>query len=84
MNFDKAVEYVNNNKEMSESMSSEDVLFLYGLYKQSIVGDNDKECPSIFNYRERKKWEAWYENKGIKKEVAKKLYCRTVEKLKLS
>lgn len=79
--FKDCVKYVNNNKQLSENVTDEDALELYGMYKQSTLGDNTLECPGVFSYVSRKKWESWYGYKGIKKHVAKKLYCKKVQSL---
>ncbi|KAF5928714.1 hypothetical protein HPG69_008502 [Diceros bicornis minor] len=37
----------------------EELKDLYGLYKQSIIGDIDIECPAMLDLKGKAKWEAW-------------------------
>lgn len=62
-------------------VSDEDKLFLYGLYKQATVGDNTGPQPSILNFRAYKKWESWYERKGLNPEYAKRMYVNRVNEI---
>ncbi|XP_004278699.1 acyl-CoA-binding domain-containing protein 7 [Orcinus orca] len=39
----------------------------YELYKQSVIGDVDTECPGLLNLKGKAKWEAWNLNKGLSK-----------------
>jgi acyl-CoA-binding protein len=76
--FNDAVERV---LQMTKEPSNEDKLKLYGLFKQSTVGDINIECPSIFNMTGRAKWAAWNEHKGKTMEQAKTKYISVVNKL---
>ena len=54
-------------------------LKLYGLYKQSTIGDCNTKCPGIFGgVRERYKWDAWNERKGMSKDDAMQEYIKLV------
>jgi diazepam-binding inhibitor (GABA receptor modulating acyl-CoA-binding protein) len=75
--FTDAVENIKKIKTITD----EDKLKLYGLYKQAQVGDVNIECPSWFNMTARAKWTAWNELKGMKREDAEKLYIKLVDKL---
>ena len=68
-------------KYLNKRPSNDDLLFLYGLYKQGSLGDINIGCPLI-NLKERAKWTAWNNNKGIDKTKAKNMYIEFVEKLK--
>ena len=78
MNFEECVSKINERKDDVQKMSETDVLKLYGLYKQSTVGDINIDCPSVFNFKETKKWYAWDNFKGLDKKIAKQLYCDMV------
>jgi len=78
-NFKESVNYINTNYK---DIGHTDLLELYGLYKQATEGDNDTECPTFFNMKARKKWEAWDERKGLTKDTAKKWYCSCVNRLR--
>ena len=60
-------------------LTQEQMLTLYGLYKQATVGDCTLPEPSLLDYKAKAKWAAWNERKGLTKEVAKKVYVACVE-----
>jgi acyl-CoA-binding protein len=45
-------------------VSWDDMLEMYGLFKQAKVGDNTTAKPGILDPKGRKKWEAWTSKKG--------------------
>ena len=64
-----------------ENISNEDKLYLYSNYKQSLLGDNSYEKPSIFNRIEMEKWKAWNSVLGQSKEESMKNYINKVKYL---
>ena len=68
-------------KKSGKSYDNDTLLKLYGYFKQSTVGDCDIESPSFFKLKEKAKWEAWNEHKGMKKSHAMKKYIKLVEEL---
>ncbi|CAJ2647005.1 acyl-CoA-binding protein [Trifolium pratense] len=68
-------------KTLKESPSNEDLLILYGLYKQSTVGPVDTSRPGMFNMRERAKWDAWKAVEAKSKEEAMSDYITKVKQL---
>lgn len=75
--FDSAAERIKpvtgpNNDEMLE---------LYGLFKQATVGDNNTPKPGMLDLKGKKKWDAWNSRKGMSTEDAMKAYIEIVEKL---
>ncbi|XP_010478598.1 PREDICTED: acyl-CoA-binding protein [Camelina sativa] len=46
-------------KKLTTLPSNEDLLILYGLYKQATVGPVDTSRPGMFSMKERAKWDAW-------------------------
>lgn len=68
-------------KYLDYKPTDEYLLLLYGLYKQALNGDCDKEKPWIWQIEESKKWEAWKSRSGIKRQVAMKEYIFLVQKL---
>ena len=59
-----------------------DLLILYGLYKQSTIGNcNIKKPNGLFNIKEQKKWDAWNEIKDTSLDHAKELYIKKVKEL---
>jgi diazepam-binding inhibitor (GABA receptor modulating acyl-CoA-binding protein) len=77
-NFTEAAEAV---KTLSTKPKDEELLKLYGLYKQSTVGNITKEKPSWWNLQESRKWEAWKSYEGTLQEDAKKMYIENVSVL---
>lgn len=59
-----------------------ELLILYGLFKQSLLGDNTTVKPGIFDMKGRYKWDAWTKNKGMSKEEAQTKYIEHVAHLK--
>ncbi|KAK2427469.1 acyl-CoA binding protein [Trifolium repens] len=68
-------------KTLKESPSNEDLLILYGLYKQATVGPVDTSRPGIFNMRDRAKWDAWKAVEAKSKEEAMGDYITKVKQL---
>uniref|UniRef100_A0A8C3FAX2 ACB domain-containing protein n=2 Tax=Chrysemys picta bellii TaxID=8478 RepID=A0A8C3FAX2_CHRPI len=60
--FDSAAEDV---KKLKTRPSDDELKELYGLYKQSTVGDIDTECPGMLDLKAKAKWEAWNLKKGV-------------------
>ncbi|KAG0747878.1 hypothetical protein G6F57_001952 [Rhizopus arrhizus] len=70
-------------QKLSTKPSNDELLELYGLYKQAIVGDNETSKPT-FDIKGRYKWDAWTKLKGMSQEEAEQKYIEFVEKLKAS
>jgi acyl-CoA-binding protein len=68
-------------KNCGKTFDNDILLKLYGYYKQSCVGDCDIECPSFWQVKEKAKWDAWNQHKGMKKDHAMKRYIKLVSKL---
>ncbi|MGE5107201.1 MAG: acyl-CoA-binding protein [Sphingobacteriales bacterium] len=72
-----------DSKTLTEKPSTETLLQLYSLYKQSTEGDINIEPPSNpFDFVNKAKYEAWAELKGKSKETAMQGYIDLVKKLK--
>lgn len=78
MNFDQAAERV---KSLSQNPDDDEMLSLYGLYKQSTTGDVNTERPSFWNIVGKAKWDAWESNEGISKLEAETKYIALVKSL---
>ncbi|KAL9656835.1 hypothetical protein ABK040_004370 [Willaertia magna] len=68
-------------KSLKTQPSNEELLLLYSLYKQATVGDCNTSQPSMFNMKERAKWDAWKEKEGMSKEDAMEQYVQLVDEL---
>lgn len=63
--------------------SDEQLLELYGLYKQATIGDNDTTKPFFFDMKGVAKWEAWTRYYGMGNEEAMERYILVVNRLML-
>ncbi|XP_021563060.1 acyl-CoA-binding protein isoform X2 [Carlito syrichta] len=77
--FEKAAEEV---KHLKTKPADDEMLFIYGHYKQATVGDVNTDRPGMLDLKGKAKWDAWNELKGTAKEDAMKAYVNKVEELK--
>jgi len=77
--FQKAAEEV---KKFTKRPSDEEMLEIYGLYKQATTGDNTTSQPWAVQLEARAKWDSWTKYKGMSSEEAKRKYVELVNKLK--
>lgn len=68
-------------KNLNNDLDTEDLLRLYGLYKQANFGKNTNPKPSIFNFKGLQKWKAWTSVADLTKDEAKTQYIKVVAKL---
>ena len=61
--------------------SDEDLLILYGLYKQATQGDCTIPQPWRVQVEARERWDAWFKNCGMYRETAMKKYIEKVNEL---
>jgi diazepam-binding inhibitor (GABA receptor modulator, acyl-CoA-binding protein) len=76
--FLSAQQRVNN---LSRRPSDQQLLEIYGLYKQATLGDVTGNRPGGFDFKGRAKWEAWKQRLGLSREEAMKGYVEVVERL---
>lgn len=55
-------------KNLKKEPKDDELLKLYGLYKQSTVGNCDTQQPCVFNLKDNSKWKAWNNCKNKTKE----------------
>lgn len=72
---------VAKSKEFTKRPSNEELLQLYGLYKQATEGDVSDEKPGAFDFKALFKYEAWAAVKGKSKEQAAQEYIALVNTL---
>ena len=68
-------------QKFTSKPSNEELLRLYGLYKQATVGDNEEERPGGFDFKAAAKYNAWLIHKGKSKEEASTGYIELVTEL---
>ena len=78
--FEHASKQVNN---LNTKPSNEDLLEIYGLYKQATVGDMPEgtKKPGMLDFKGKKKHEAWESLRGTSKVTAQGRYVRKVKSL---
>lgn len=76
--FQKAASQV---KYLRNQPHDNELLRIYGIYKQATVGDNHTPEPCCMNLRSSAKWSAWSEFRGMSKERAIRTYLNEVNNL---
>ena len=77
-NFIKATEKIEN---FTVKPTNEELLLLYGLYKQSKFGNNNTSAPFLIDIKNKAKWTAWNQQKNKTKIAAQEEYIAFVENL---
>jgi acyl-CoA-binding protein len=68
-------------KQLKQTPSPEDLLELYGLYKQATVGDVSGGRPGMLDFKGRAKYDAWAKYKGTSQDSASESYVALVGRL---
>ncbi|KAK6460983.1 acyl-CoA-binding protein [Scheffersomyces coipomensis] len=76
--FTEKAEAVQN---LTTRPNDDELLSLYGLYKQATVGDNTTTKPGIFDLKGRYKWQAWKDLEGTSQEDAETQYIELATSL---
>lgn len=84
MTLDDEFESAAEKVKVLESMSNEDMLELYGYFKQAKYGDNKESEPWTINAVKHAKWKAWTKNKGMTTASAKTKYIEKVQSFFIS
>lgn len=71
----------NRLESLTERPTNEELLNIYGLYKQATLGDNLQRKPGMFDQKGQYKWKAWTSRKGMTAEEAKLAYVELVDEL---
>uniref|UniRef100_A0A8C4I8X7 Acyl-CoA binding domain containing 7 n=1 Tax=Dicentrarchus labrax TaxID=13489 RepID=A0A8C4I8X7_DICLA len=61
-------------KKVKTRPTDEELLDLYGLYKQAMVGDINTDRPGMVDLKGKAKWDAWNSRKGMSKDDAMSAY----------
>jgi len=76
--FNNAAEQVKN---LSKKPTNDELLNLYGLYKQATVGDNYTAKPAFLDMKGKAKWDSWDARKNMSKTDAMNTYISFVNEL---
>jgi acyl-CoA-binding protein len=68
-------------KSLKSTPSNENLLVLYGFYKQATAGDATGKRPGMIDFKGRAKFDAWSMLKGMTKERAMEDYVALVDRL---
>jgi diazepam-binding inhibitor (GABA receptor modulating acyl-CoA-binding protein) len=71
----------NKVKNFTKRPNDDELLHLYGLFKQGTIGDINIPQPGMFAFKDKAKWNSWNEKKGMKKETAMQSYVDFVNTL---
>lgn len=75
--------YRRDVKRLRKRPTDEELLEIYGLFKQAMIGNVNIQKPGMFNFsKQDRKWNAWKSREGLHKNTAKKMYVDCVRKLK--
>ena len=76
--FEKAAASI---KDLTVRPTDEELLELYGLFKQASVGDCNTARPGMFDLKGKYKWDKWDSHKGTSKADAETKYIELVKTL---
>ena len=68
-------------EKLSQRPGNDELLELYGLYKQATSGDVQGKRPGMLDMKGRAKHDAWTSRKGMSSEDAMRSYADTVDRL---
>lgn len=69
-------------QDLPDRPSNDDLLALYAHYKQATEGDVSGKRPGMTKFKQRAKYDAWADKKGMDKEDAMEKYIEIVDRLK--
>ena len=78
---DKFKEAQSKVQTLSSRPSNDQLLELYGLYKQGTEGDAKGKRPGMLDLKGRAKFDAWEVRKGMSTDAAKEAYVKFVDRL---
>ena len=81
MSFETAATNIKASASRDVKMTNDELLSVYGLYKQALEGDNTTAAPWAVQLEKKAKWEAWNKNKGKSQEEAKAEYIELAKNL---
>ncbi len=68
-------------KKLKTKPSQEELLIIYGFYKQAVFGDNNNSEPGWLDFEGKKKHSEWLKHKGMTKYDAEVNYITEVNSL---
>ncbi|RWR86847.1 acyl-CoA-binding protein [Cinnamomum micranthum f. kanehirae] len=74
-------EHAAKAKTLPQTTTNENLLILYGLFKQATIGPVNTSRPGMFSMKERAKWDAWKAVEGKSKDEAMSDYITKIKQL---
>ncbi|KAL7840315.1 hypothetical protein AOLI_G00256380 [Acnodon oligacanthus] len=74
-------QYADDVKKVKTRPTDQELLDLYGLYKQAVVGDINIDKPGITDLKGKAKWDAWNSRKGMSKDDAMTAYIALAKEI---
>jgi len=68
-------------KKLKAKPTDNEMLELYGLFKQATVGDVNTDRPGFMDFTGKAKWDEWSKRKGLTKADAEKQYIVVVQRI---
>jgi len=68
-------------KKLKTKPNDDELLSLYGLYKQATVGNNNTDAPSFLDFKGKAKHKAWSNHKGLSTYEAEVKYITLVNEM---
>lgn len=68
-------------KQLKQTPAADELLELYGLYKQASLGEVQGSRPGMLDFKGRAKYDAWAAQKGVSAETAMEKYVALVARL---
>jgi diazepam-binding inhibitor (GABA receptor modulator, acyl-CoA-binding protein) len=68
-------------RTLTTAPTNEELLEIYALYKQALLGDCLQPKPGIFDVKAQFKWKAWKAKAGLSQRDATVKYAQLVDKL---
>jgi diazepam-binding inhibitor (GABA receptor modulator, acyl-CoA-binding protein) len=79
--FEKAADAIKASGSKGVSMTNDELLKVYALFKQGSVGDVNTSRPGMLDFKGKSKWDAWNALKGKSQEEAQKEYVENARAL---
>ena len=72
--FDRITDIVKTREDDIKKLGKDEKLAIYAHGKQGRFGDNNDPKPGMLDIKEKFKWEAWTDIKGMDKQVARQKF----------
>ncbi|XP_063054706.1 acyl-CoA-binding domain-containing protein 7 [Engraulis encrasicolus] len=74
-------QHADDVKKVKTRPTDQELLDLYGLYKQATVGDVNTDRPGMLDMKGKAKWDAWDSRKGLSNQEAMDKYVELAKEI---